>query len=165
MSIEAPAALVNSDCVAEAFESISNSACSMEAKNLGQQEGEIVSSEVILAVISLMGQVDWSVFMGLSQDVAPKLAAKFAGFEIPFDSPDLADAVGELANILGGEVKARLDGRGVQADISLPSVLRGDNLKLMIPRDTPLVRYHFETPVGEVIVGVVAGRKSTLAAG
>ena len=45
--------------------------------------------------------------LGLPRQTASNLVLAFAGCEIDFDSPDMGDAVGELANILAGDFVAR----------------------------------------------------------
>lgn len=155
-----PATITNSACVPAAATSIFKATCGLDLRPV-ELDAEL--NEVVVAVISLMGSVEWAVFLGLPKPTAVALAAKFAGFEIPFESSDMADAIGELTNIFAGEVKAQLDRKGVKAEISLPSVLRGDNLHLVIPRDTPLIKTCFDSAVGKIVVGLVVGKKSSLA--
>ncbi len=57
---------------------------------------------------------------------ARKLAAALLGGEEMLDDPSMiTDSLGELANMLGGAVKQRVDTSGVKVEISLPSVLEG----------------------------------------
>lgn len=149
--------LQHSECVEASTVAVLQSTCGVAAQ---RREDKPVAEEFVLAVISLVGQVDWTVFLTLPGASAAAIASKFAGMEIDPGSADLADAIGELANILAGDVKARLDVLGIKADISLPSVMRGQNLEMMIPRDTPVQRTRFETPLGEIISGVIASRKA-----
>jgi CheY-specific phosphatase CheX len=123
-----------------------------------QDEAAVTNTEVVIAIISLVGQVEWSVFIGLPRATASALAAKFAGFEIPFESPDMGDAVGELANIIAGDVKARLDSRGVKADISLPTVIRAQDIHVLVQRNAHTMRNCFQSEVGPLWVGVTAGK-------
>ena len=79
-------------------------------------EASACTGPTVLSVISLVGGVDWSIFLGLPKDTAVALAKSFAGFDIPFESDDLGDAIGELSNILAGNVKARLDRVGIKTE-------------------------------------------------
>ncbi len=55
------------------------------------------------------------------------LAAALLGGEDMLDDPSIiGDSLGELANMLGGAVKQRIDVSGVRVEISLPSVLEGE---------------------------------------
>jgi chemotaxis protein CheX len=110
---------------------------------------------LILSVISIIGDVEWSLFMGLPKTTATAVAAKFAGFDIPFDSPDMGDAIGELTNILAGQTKAMLDRRGVKAEIGLPSVMRADNLQVIAGKNTVTAKICFDSPLGRFWTGVL----------
>ena len=110
----------------------------------------------IIAIISLVGDVEWSLFLGLPEQVATAMAAKFAGFEIPFDSEDMGDAVGELMNILVGHVKALLDRDGAKVEISLPSIHRGDNAEVIVPPGAHSATYYYACDHGAFWVGVLS---------
>jgi len=120
-------------------------------------DASLETDGVIIAVISLVGDVDWAVFLGLPCDTAVSIAGRFAGFEIPFDSEDMGDAIGELTNILVGQIKAILDSRGVKADISLPTVMRADSLEMLMQTDSRTTRTFYESPLGGIWIGLVSG--------
>lgn len=110
---------------------------------------------VIIALISLVGDVGWSVFISLPRTTAEAVAGHFAGFEIPFDSDDMGDAIGEVTNIFAGQIKALLDSKGVAADISLPSVMRADGLEVLIQHDSNSSKTCFDCELGRLWTGVV----------
>jgi CheY-specific phosphatase CheX len=92
------------------------------------------SATGVIGVISFVGDPTWSMALLVPQETAPALARKFAGFDIPFDSPDMGDAVGELANVLAGDVVARLEMRRIKAQMSLPTVARGQIAETHLPK-------------------------------
>jgi chemotaxis protein CheX len=149
-------ALRHHECVGEAATSILKKTCSLTLAPL--DEGTVTNTEVVIAIISLVGHVEWSVFIGLPKPTACGVAAKFAGFEIPFESADMGDAVGELANIVAGDVKARLDGKGVKADVSLPTVIRAQDIHVLIQRNAFTVKTCYGSELGPLWIGVTAGR-------
>lgn len=102
----------------------------------------------ITAVISFFGDPVWSVVLGLPEGTAAAVAEKFCGFEVPFDSPDMGDLVGELVNVMAGEIVARLEAGGKKAPMSLPTVARGQNVELLPPADASTERLAFTTPAG-----------------
>ena len=118
---------------------------------------ECNESEIVLAVISLVGDVECSLFLGLPQATAVEAARRFAGFEVPFDSEDMGDAIGELTNIFAGQVKALLDKREVRADISLPSVVRAKGMKVLVQKGTSNTKCCYECGMGRLWTGVLAG--------
>lgn len=102
----------------------------------------------IAGIISFFGDIPWSLSWVLSDKVAPVLAHKFAGFEIPFDSPDMGDMAGELVNVLAGEVIAQLEQRRIKAQMSLPTVARGKPLELIPERGRFVSRLDFTSKQG-----------------
>ncbi len=116
----------------------------------------------ITSVISLVGDVTWTVILSVPEPTAVALSAKFAGFEIPFDSSDMNDVIGELVNVLAGDIVARLDERSVKVDMSLPTVARGKEMTLHMPGGTPAVDYVFSTPEGVFQVVVAVGEPANM---
>lgn len=148
--------LKHGECVQEAAVNIFNTTCRLTVTP--QDESQVGNSDVVIAIISLVGQIEWSVFIGLPRATACACAARFAGFEIPFESSDMGDAVGELANIIAGDVKARLDARGVKADISLPMVIRAQDIQVLVQRNSKTLKQCYNSEPGPLWIGVTAGK-------
>ncbi len=144
------------ECVVKAATEVFESTCGTQLTLLA--EPVAANEKLILAVIALVGEVEWSLFLGLPGPTATAVAAKFAGFDIPFDSPDMGDAIGEVTNILAGRLKALLDKRGVRADISLPTVMRADGLEVLVQRQSASAKACFDSPIGRLWTGVLAGK-------
>ena len=151
------------DCIATAADVTFQSICGVTPQVVPCPQEE-PGGDMVLAVISLVGQVEWSVFLGLPQTTAVAAAAKFAGFPIPFDSPDMGDAIGELTNILAGQVKAILDKRGVKVEISLPSVMRAANLQVLNNRHAVTTKTCFDSGLGHFWAGMLAKGPATVSA-
>ena len=132
----APEAFEHWDCVTGAVQEILAVTCDVTIEPLPDGEPP-PDGDAIITVLSLVGDVNWVVYMGFLRDTATASAARFAGFEIPFDSPDMSDAIGELGNMFVGQVKALLNQRGVQAKISLPTVIRTRGMEILAPRGAP----------------------------
>ncbi len=113
----------------------------------------------VLGIISFVGDPAWSFMLGLPRETASQMMLAFMGFEIDFDSPDMGDAVGEVANILAGDVVARLESAGVAAAMSLPTIARGHDVELMLPQAHASHRLEFEAPVGRFWIRVTAARE------
>ncbi|MBP7146497.1 MAG: chemotaxis protein CheX [Acidobacteria bacterium] len=61
-----------------------------------------------------------------AEATARRLAGMLLGDEeLAASDPAVADSLGELANILGGSVKRRIEASGIHLELSLPSVLAG----------------------------------------
>jgi chemotaxis protein CheX len=57
-------------------------------------------------------------------------AAMFGSAPDEVADDELVDVVGELANMIGGNVKALLDG---ESQLSLPTVVRGSDFRVVVP--------------------------------
>ena len=146
----------HTECVAEAASQIISATCGVTLESF-DGEIDVASDGVIIGIISLVGDVEWSVFFGLPSKTATAAAAKFAGFDIPFDSPDMGDAIGELTNMLAGQVKLSLDQKGLNADISLPSVIRAQNMTVLVQRRNTVQKKCFDSSLGKLWTGVTVG--------
>ena len=102
----------------------------------------------VAGIISFLGQSPWTLSWFLTKDAAPAIAQKFTGMDIPFDSGDMGDVVGELVNVLAGEVVAQLDRRKIPAQMSLPTVARGSPLELMPEKGYGVVQMDYTSSQG-----------------
>jgi chemotaxis protein CheX len=114
----------------------------------------------IAGIISLVGDVDWSLMLTLPSDSAVGVAQRFAGFEIEYDSEDMTDLIGEVANVIAGDVVARLEDVGVKTSLSLPMVVRGQHLNLMLPAGHPRVHMCFDSECGPIFL-ILGSRKQS----
>jgi chemotaxis protein CheX len=102
----------------------------------------------VCGIIPIAGDLVCSFVLRLPRQTATQLVATFTGCDIEYDSPDMGDAVGELANILAGDFIARLDAAGVSASLSIPMVARGHDIELLLPSECRAFRIAFTAPAG-----------------
>ncbi len=109
------------------------------------------ASADVSGVIGFTGGATGCVVLSFPKDVACRAASTFAGMQIALESPDLIDAIGELANMVAGNAKK--DFEGARISISLPSVIIGENHivgqsrmvpRLVIPCASPLGSFYVE---------------------
>ncbi|MGI5817228.1 MAG: chemotaxis protein CheX [Armatimonadota bacterium] len=142
-------------CVVDAVGSAMSWVAGEEPQLRGEEPVErSLRCEGVVGCISLVGDVDWSLVLSIPRATASELAGRFAGFEIPFDSADMGDAVGEMANLLAGEVKVQLDGIGLAAEISLPQVFRGEIIEVLQLPHVPAELLRFECSCGPLWVAI-----------
>ena len=146
----------HAECVMQATEQVVSMTCGVQATPLSPVPVEAESGPTIIALISIVGDVDWAVFLGLPAETATVMAAKFAGFDIAYDSPDMGDAVGELTNIFAGQVKALLDAKGIKADISLPSVMRVRGIQLLVQKGGKSQQVCYSCELGPFWAGLIS---------
>jgi hypothetical protein len=115
------------------------------ASSLGTPEAKDIW---IAAGIPFKGSPPWDLTLLLPEQTAPALTQAFVGFEIPPDSPDMNDAVGELVNVLAGHVIERLEAVGHKTAMTLPGVTRGDQIVLHLAGCTSEIFLNCQTPPG-----------------
>jgi chemotaxis protein CheX len=122
------------------------------------------SSEQVVGLISLVGTPPLSLLISLPKDTAVAVSEKFAGFEFEFDSEDMNDLVGELANIIAGDAKSRLLKIGIETTLSLPTVVSGRDVKFNFHEQSGEYRFAYqaeEGPFGFQVVVANAGDLKT----
>jgi CheY-like chemotaxis protein len=153
---QGPSAVPHGECVSVAFREMMEQTCGLELTDKDADEADR-NGNVVLGAVSIVGDVQWSVILGYQLDTAVAVAGKFAGFEIPRDSPDLGDAIGEISNIVGGHIKRLLSKRSLDAEISLPSVVRATEIRTLVQSKTTRECSHFDSPVGKMWTVVTVG--------
>lgn len=108
----------------------------------------------VSGIIGFAGPARGTVVISFPIDVARQLTAWMLTEEDPSicTDQDISDCVGELANIIGGNLLPVLvendDENGDEPGISLPSVVVGDHRVVWGSKDTPCELIQFETEVG-----------------
>ncbi len=90
-----------------------------------------------------------SLMLAIPRDTALSLSEVFIGMEIPYESDDMGDLVGEISNILAGDVAASIETIGFRGQSSLPTATRGSDLTLFMPNKPPTEKMKFSGPNGE----------------
>lgn len=116
----------------------------------------------ICGTISFVGDRRYSMTMCCSRESAVELARAMAGFEIDYDSVDMGDAIGEVANIIAGNIVAQMDTQGVMVAMSLPTVFRGHNVERVLPHNMVSICTSFELPTSTFWVDVIAGQTARM---
>jgi chemotaxis protein CheX len=91
----------------------------------------------LFAIMDFLGDFNWAYTLILPRTTAPAMVEAFAGFSIPYPHPDMGDVVGELANVLAGEVISTLHARKIKTRMGLPTVARGTDVEFLVAEDTP----------------------------
>jgi chemotaxis protein CheX len=105
----------------------------------------------VSSIIGFSGEIVGSVVVSFQNEAAQKLVSAFAGAEVTPDSPDFADAIGELANMIAGGAKKDL---GAMASITCPNVIIGPGHQVARLSGVPCLVIPCSTPVGNFAVEV-----------
>lgn len=105
----------------------------------------------VTACITLAGGWNGTLTLECGHDQARSFAAAMLGSAPEeLETPDIADAIGELANIVAGNLKALLPA----ARLGLPSVVLGSNYEVQVCRAKPLRRITLTSPWGPFRIGL-----------
>lgn len=154
-AVQPPPALVNPklvvpfvNSVREVFSTMVKAATTVERPHLKEHPSP---SYDVSGVIGFSGGIVGSVVVSFQKDAALKLVEGFAGMAIEFASPDFADAIGELTNMIVGRAKKDM---GAIANISIPSVIIGTGHTIARLSDVPTLVIPCKTSVGDFCVEV-----------
>ena len=147
--------LPHADSVVQAVGKTFQSACNVRVRPL-DEPGKDADGAMIFAILTLGREKLWAAFLGLPAQTAVKVAESFAGFEIEFDSNDMGDAIKELANLFSQQLKRLLHDTGVQAEVTLPAVLRAEGLQAFVDQAESVHVSHFQSRLGSLCGGVIA---------
>lgn len=86
----------------------------------------------IVGSVGFAGKVMGNVNILVSSDFAHLMTAEMLGMETDEieSEEEVFDVIGELCNMVGGDLKSRLCDSGFTCDLSIPSVTKGNNLTI-----------------------------------
>lgn len=106
----------------------------------------------VSGIISILGPTQGTIVISFPLDVARKLTGWMLDEENSdsCSEQDVCDCVGELANIVAGNLQPHLaDGEARDQKISIPSVVVGPHRVVWSSKDTPCELMLFDTAIGE----------------
>ncbi len=106
----------------------------------------------ITGLIGLAGTHKGVLAIHIPNKVAFAITGSFLGMEVNEVNEDVEDAVGELANMLGGNVKTILSEKGRDIELSLPSTISGSQYDFQPTKDSEKIVIPFQTEAGGFIV-------------
>jgi chemotaxis protein CheX len=105
----------------------------------------------VSAIIGFSGEIVGSMVLSFQKGTAEAIVTSFAGSPISPDSPDFADAVGELANMIAGSAKTSFGGG---TNISVPSIILGTGHTIARLQEVPCLIIPCHTVAGSFAVEV-----------
>lgn len=106
----------------------------------------------VSGVIGLSGEAQGSICLSFPKLIALKVVSGLIGTDIKIIGPEVADAIGEIANIIAGNAKQHLT--QFNLSISLPKVIMGKNHKIASQRGVPTIVVPFESSYGKFAMEV-----------
>jgi len=105
----------------------------------------------VSGIIGFSGEFVGAMVLSFQKNTAMAIVSGFAGMPIAPNSPDFADAVGELANMIAGSAKTSFGGG---TTISIPSIIMGAGHTIARLHDVPCLIIPCRTDAGNFAVEV-----------
>jgi len=134
------------EIVSRVRESVINTFGSMIGADLqfiDESDGEGPLNGIVGNVTVFNAEHTLSLMLAIPKDTALHLSKVFVGMELPFESDDMGDLIGEISNILAGDVAANVEKVGFRGQSSLPTATRGSDLTLFMPNKPPTEKMKF----------------------
>lgn len=121
-----------------------------------RQEESQVPPFAVSGVIGITGPTTGCVVISFPEDLAREMAARTFSSDAngSVSDDDIYDCVGEVANVVGGNLLPMLEKGTGEHRISLPSVVVGEHRVVWRRKDTPYDLVFFETELGRFGAGI-----------
>ncbi|MBD3318224.1 MAG: chemotaxis protein CheX [Chitinivibrionales bacterium] len=106
----------------------------------------------VSGIIGLSGNAQGAISISFPKAVALKIASKMLGSPVKVVGFEMADAIGELVNIIAG--RAKKDLIGYELSISLPNVVMGTDHVLNSISNCPTIVVPFRLSLGDMTMEV-----------
>ena len=117
---------------------------SMELESVPGEAPAITGSRIVGSV-SFAGDVMGNVHIHVSQAFARLITAAMLGMELDEveDDEEVHDVIGELSNMVSGDLKSRLCDEGLPCQLSIPSTTSGSDFRIESMGWSRFERYAF----------------------
>jgi chemotaxis protein CheX len=117
----------------------------------------------VSGIIGMSGDVAGSVVLSFPQSTAERVVKLFTGGDYAAGTPDFADAIGELTNMISGNAKGLFQGKK-KVSISCPSVIIGTGHTVARPREVPCICIPCSTDCGDLVIEIAIQERAAAAA-
>ncbi|MCK4502112.1 MAG: chemotaxis protein CheX [Desulfuromonadales bacterium] len=97
----------------------------------------------VSGIVGLAGDIKGMLAIHLPKKTALAVTTAFLGMDVEDVDEDVCDAIGELANMLGGSLKAAIDPGGSKVQLSMPSAIHGQEYTIDCLADAELITVPF----------------------
>ena len=108
----------------------------------------------VTSMVGLAGIYSGILSVHCPQSFAKRITSNMLGLEVTEVGEDVNDALGEIANMLGGYVKQILSKGGMDLNLSIPTVISGEQYTLNAMADSDCVIIPFTNDGERFLVGL-----------
>ena len=113
-----------------------------------------VATGDVTGLIGITGYAEGVISLTLEEKCILKIVSNMLGEEFSRVNEEIADAVGELTNMIAGQARAHLANEGMKFQASTPSVIIGKNHTLTHISKAPILAIPFNTPDGGLVIEI-----------
>ena len=94
---------------------------------------EVVNGNLIVGSVGLAGDVQGNVRIHVSDDFARAITAAMLGMELDEieGEEEVYDVIGELSNMISGDIKSRICDAGFSCELSTPTITSGSDYEII----------------------------------
>jgi chemotaxis protein CheX len=105
-------------------------------------------SNTVSGMVGMTGLFKGALAIHASHEVAKKITSQLLFMEVEEVNEDVLDAMGEMANMLAGNMKTALSNNGKDIELSVPSAVAGAQYSLDIKNSGEHMIVPFTTDIG-----------------
>ncbi len=114
----------------------------------------------VTGMVGLAGAYSGILSIHCPHEFAMKITSNMLGMDVEEMSADVHDALGEIANMLGGYVKQIISKGGLDINLSIPTVISGEEYTINFMSDSDCVSIPFTYDGGRFLVGLKLKKES-----
>lgn len=108
----------------------------------------------VSGLIGITGETSGSLCISFSEACICSIVSNMFGEEIPSLNDEVADAVGEITNMISGDARRVLAEKGIVLEGAIPTVISGKDHTIKHLTNGPSVAVPFSTPSGDFLIEV-----------
>lgn len=108
----------------------------------------------VTGVIGITGESNGTIAVTFEEETILKIVSNMFGEEMKQLNSEVADAVGELTNMISGQARRELEENGKVFEAAIPSVVSGKNHQITHYTDGPKIAIPFTTDGGRFTIEV-----------
>ena len=142
--------------VTTAVEDVFDTMLSMDVSKISPDEVETNGYPQIVGTVSVAGSIMGNVNVHLNNKFAKLITAAMLGMTVEdIDSDEeVHDVIGEVCNMVGGNLKSRLCDAGFVCELSIPSITAGSDFRIESKGWQRHERYGFQNQEDSALVEV-----------
>ena len=118
--------------ITNAVSDVFDTMLSMEVESIAAGQTENYNGGRIVGTVSLAGKVLGNLNLHVGEEFAMQITAAMLGMELDEidGNEEIHDVIGEVCNMIGGDLKSRLCDSGLTCELSIPSITTGKEFNI-----------------------------------